>query len=311
MFFPETKYNRKQPASADGCSSPDVTTDTRDIGCKISCEIEGATDHVETLADTATVRKGRPSSKQYLLIQRPHYRWKYFLVRDFVAPVRVAFFPIVLFAALNLMGAANIVLFWNTTETTVLGSAPYSFSTSQVGFTNFGFAGGAFLGMVTAGPFSDWVVKRATAHNNGVREAEMRLPALIPFAIITVIGIVIGGVAMRDGWPWPVLVIIGYGAAGMTMATVPAIAVAYAVDSYKAISGEIMIVGTVLKNTTGFGMTYWVTPMVLKDGYITPLMVWFVFTITPMLLAIPLYFWAKKLRVATKNSSVHDYEEIL
>lgn len=306
MFFPETKYNREQSVSAPGSVSPASTADERDISSKTE-----APEHVETLVDTATVRKGRPCLKQYLLIQRPHNRWKEFLVRDFVAPVRVAFFPIVLFAALNLMGAANMVLFWNLTETTVLGSPPYNFSTSQVGFTNFGFAGGAFMGMVTAGPFSDWIVKRATARNNGVREAEMRLPAMVPFAIIAVIGTAVGGVAMRDGWPWPVLVVIGYGAAGLTMSTVPAIAVAYAVDSYKPMSGEIMIVGTVLKNTTGFGMTYWVAPMVLKDGYITPLMVWFTFTITPMLLAIPLYFWGKRLRVATKNSNVHTYEKIL
>jgi hypothetical protein len=307
VLFPETKYNREQSISTQSIPLSQSGTEGTDPCSKT----EEAPMHVEMLADTETVRKGRPCSKQYLLIQRPHNRWKYFLVRDFVVPVRVIVFPIVLFAALNLMGAANIVLFWNLTETTVLGSPPYNFSTSQVGFANFGFAAGAFLGMVTAGPFSDWVVKRATAKNNGVREAEMRLPALIPFAIIAVIGTAIGGVAMRDGWPWPVLVIIGYGAAGMTMTTVPAIAIAYAVDSYKPISGEIMIVGTVLKNTTGFGMTYWATPMILKDGYITPLMVWFVFTITPMLVAIPLYFWGKRLRVATKNSSVHKYERLL
>ena len=57
-------------------------------------------------------------------------------------------------------------------------------------------------------------------------------------------------------------------------------------------------------------MTYWLPPLVIKDGYITSLMVWFVFTVVPMLLAIPLYFWGKKLRVATRNSRVHSYEQI-
>jgi hypothetical protein len=222
----------------------------------------------------------------------------------------VIFFPIVLFAGLNLMGPANMVLYWNLTESGVLSGPPYNFSTSEVGYANFGFAGGVLLGMASAGPFSDWVVKKATARNNGVREAEMRLPALLPFAILAVIGTVIGGIAIRDGWPWAVIVVIGYGSAGLTMTTVPAITIAYAVDAYKPISGEIMIIATVLKNTTGFGMTYWVEPMIEKEGYITPLMVWFVFTIGPLLLTIPMYLLGKKLRMATKNSSVHKYEII-
>jgi hypothetical protein len=43
----------------------------------------------------------------------------------------------------------------------------------------------------------------------------------------------------------------------------------------------------------------------------TPLMVWFTFTVGPMLLALPLYFWGKRLRMATRNSSVHSYDEML
>ncbi|CAM1508806.1 Fc.00g056540.m01.CDS01 [Cosmosporella sp. VM-42] len=203
-----------------------------------------------------------------------------------------------------------MVLYWNITES-VLVHPPYDFSASQVGFANFGFAGGALFGMATGGLFSDWVVKKATERNNSVREAEMRLPALIPFAIITIVGTVIGGVTIRDGWAWPVLVVVGYGSAGITLSTVPTITVAYAIDAYKPISGEIMIVATVLKNVTGFGMTYWVGPMVLKHGYMLPLMVWFVFTICPMVLALPSYPWGKKLRVATKDSYVHRSEELL
>lgn len=34
-----------------------------------------------------------------------------------------------------------------------------------------------------------------TKRNNGVREAEMRLPAPIPYFITTIIGIVVGGLA--------------------------------------------------------------------------------------------------------------------
>ena len=165
--------------------------------------------------------------------------------------------------------------------------------------------------MAVAGTFSDWVFKKATKRNEGVREAKMRLPALLLFLVLTVVGSVVGGLAMERGWAWPVVIIFGYGLTSICLSTVPGIAVAFAVDSYKLVSGEIMVVGTVIRNMTGFEMTYWMPPMVVRDGYITPLMVWFTFTVGPILLAIPLYFYGKRLKTATRNPSVHTYESIL
>ncbi|KAF7561312.1 hypothetical protein G7046_g2831 [Stylonectria norvegica] len=303
LLFPETKYDREQMISTSGDV---VILETTKPGLEAN-----QAQHVEVLNSAAITGKGRPNSKQFLPFQRPHPRWRKYLLRDIIGPARAAILPIVLFAGLNVMGAANMVLYWNITESGVLSQPPYNFSVSQVGFSNFGLAGGALFGMVTGGLFSDWLVKQATARNNGLREAEMRLPALIPFAIITIIGTVLGGLTMTNGWDWPILVVVGFGSAGVALSTVPTITVAYAIDAYKPISGEIMIVATILKNVTGFGMTYWLEPLVVKHGYMLPLMVWFVFTIGPMLLAIPLYFWGKKLRVATKDSRVHRPEEWL
>ena len=288
FLSPETKYDRDElditPDSVISTSDPKKELDS------------GSTQHTEVVDHSLVTGKGRPTSKQFWLFQRPHRNYKEFIIRDFVGPFRAAFLPIVLFASLNVMGPANLVLYWNITQSSVLGAPPYNFSASEVGFANFGLFGGALIGMATAGHFSDWVVKKATERNNGVREAEMRLPALIPFAIVTIVGTVIGGIAIRDVWYWPVLIVVGFGSAGLTIASVPAITVAYAVDVYRPISGEIMVVATVYKNTTGFAMTYWLTPMIKKRGYLLPLMVWFVFTIGPILLAIPLYFWGKKIR---------------
>ena len=75
-------------------------------------------------------------------------------------------------------GPANLLLFFNLTESAVLSLPPYNFNPSQVGYANFAFAVGGLIGLVTAGPFSDWVAKKMTMRNNGVREAEMRLLAI-------------------------------------------------------------------------------------------------------------------------------------
>ena len=92
------------------------------------------------------------------------------------------------------------------------------------------------------------------------------------------------GAAGYDGlWDWPVILIVGYGLTGLAVTTIPTISIAYAVDCYKPISGEIMVVATVLKNTQGFGMSYWVAPLAAKGGYITPAATQFAFVIGPTL----------------------------
>lgn len=67
----------------------------------------------------------------------------------------------------------------------------------------------------------------------------MRLPALIPFFITTAIGNVIGGLGYQRQWSWPTMLVFGNGLTGLSVPTVPTIAVAYAVDCYKPMAGEI------------------------------------------------------------------------
>lgn len=222
-------------------------------------------------------------------------------------PLRLFFFPIILWAGLNVAGPANILLFWNLTESSVLSAPPYNFSPSSVGYANFAFVVGGLVGLATAGPLSDWVAVRATKRNDGIREAEMRLPALIPYFFITVVGIVVGGVGYDRLWDWPVILVVGYGFSGVCVTAVPTIAIAYAVDCYKPISGEIMVVATVIKNVCGFVMSYWVMPMAARRGFLAPAMVEFALTIGPMILGLPIYFFGKRLRRLTRYSTVYAY----
>lgn len=301
--FPETMFERESEIpqlSPDSIDNAKLNLTKSELDAKKPETDTESMQHVENRGDNPLLGKGQPSRKQFYLIQRPHHLWRQYLIRDIAGPLRASILPIVLFASVNVMGAANLTLFWNVTQSSILRAPPYNFTPAQVGFANFGLAGGAILGMLTAGPLSDWIVKRSTIRNHGLREAEMRLPALIPFAIVCVVGTVIGGIAVRDKWGWPVIVVVAFGTAGLSVASIPAIVVAYALDVYRPIAGEILIVATVFKNTTGFGMTKWVPPMVVKNGYMLPLMIWFIFTIGPILLAIPFYFWGKKLRTSVR-----------
>lgn len=305
--FPETRFNRRGSTYTVNHEENHSQTPEERESHSSGIPKEGL-EHLESVEGHATaVGHGRPSKSQYKLWQTPAEDWKEFLIRDIISPLRVFSFPIIFWAGLNVAGPANLLLFWNLTESTVLGAAPYNFNPAAVGYANFAFAVGGIVGLFTAGPFSDWVAMKATSRNGGIREAEMRLPALIPYCITTVVGIVIGGLGYERLWDWPIILVIGYGFSGLCVTTVPTIAVAYAVDCYKPISGEIMVVATVIKNTCGFAMSYWVSPLAERKGWLTPAMVQFSLTVGPLLLGIPIYFFGKKLRRLTRNSVVHSY----
>ncbi|RMZ39114.1 hypothetical protein AFCA_006454 [Aspergillus flavus] len=282
LFFPETKYQR--PATTLGAKAVTIdvpTPTTNNEKHNANASIRAPNDTEVQVPDTNSQNgKGRPSKNQFKLFQKPDPLWKSFLIRDILSPIRACFYPIIFWAGLNVAGPANLLLFFNLTESAVLAAPPYNFS-GAVGYSNFAFFVGGTIGLVTAGPFSDWVADKATRRNRGIREAEMRLPALIPFFITTAIGNVIGGVGYQRQWSWPIILVFGYGLTGLSVTTVPTIAVAYAVDCYKPMAGEIMVVATVVKNTIGFSMSYWVASLGARRGLVAPVMVEFALTLGP------------------------------
>ena len=93
---------------------------------------------------------------------------------------------------------------------------------------------------------------RATIRNNGIREPEMRLPTMIPYVFICLLGNFIVAFGYQYHWPWEAIVIIGYTCAGIQVAALPSIMSAYAIDSYKPVAGSIFVSITVVKNVWGY-----------------------------------------------------------
>lgn len=131
---------------------------------------------------------------------------------------------------------------------------------------NFAIVIGALIGLATAGPLSDWVSARATRKNGGIREPEMRLPAMIPYIIIMFIGNIVLAVGWEKKWPWEAIVIIGFTCAGIQVAGLPAIVSTYAVDSYKPVAGSLFVSITVNKNVWGYGFSKFINEWIVKDG---------------------------------------------
>lgn len=133
----------------------------------------------------------------------------------------------------------------------------------------------------------------------------MRLVAMIPYVIIMVIGNIIVAVGYQNSWPWQVIVILGYTAAGIQVAALPAIASTYAVDSYKPVTGSIFVSITINKNLWGYGFSKFVTPWIIQSGYIPPIMTNMALTLLWCLFGILFWYKGKTFRRWTKNDKVH------
>lgn len=242
---PETLYHRTHPGEVA------KREHSKDLGEKSEAEVDlketGGLKHAETAEQDPYLGIGKPSKEQFGFFKHNKQPLKT-LALDFWIPWKLFAFPIVQFASFVVSWSASCFLTLNLTQTQVFAAPPYNFHPTYVGFTNFAVLGGAIIGLATSGPLSDWIAMRLTRRNGGIREPEMRLPTMIPYVLIMILGNFVAAFGYQEQWPWPAVVVIGYGCAGLQVAALPAIASTYAVDSYKPVAGSLFVAITVNKN---------------------------------------------------------------
>ncbi|KAK7417639.1 hypothetical protein QQX98_004460 [Neonectria punicea] len=310
--FPETKWSRVEEVQAEA-----VASDTSVKGTDQQNEHSTTHDNAEKLTATQSqpttqhapdedpyLGRGTPSKQQWGLFQRNSSPFKTIWF-DLWTPWRLFAFPIVLFASFVASWSCSNFLILNLTQSQVFAAPPYNMSSQSIGFLNFAILVGALIGLVTAGPFSDWISKRATTRNGGIREPEMRLPAMIPYILIMVLGNVITALGYERHWPWPVIVVVGYSCAGIQVAALPSIASTYAVDSYKPVASSLFVAITVNKNLWGYGMGKFIIPWTMEAGFLPAFMTNMALTILWCLFGIIFYYYGKTFRRWTKDSNIH------
>jgi MFS family permease len=286
LMFPETKYHRPSPRDIKESSPP--ASDNFQYNNEKNPPLNSESQPTETIQTTATTDEailpsssglktmdtldqdpylgsGRPSKKQWLLFQPNAHPFKSIFL-DLWIPWKLFVFPIVEFASFVVSWSCSSFLTLNLTQSQAFAAPPYNLSSQTIGFFNFAILVGALLGLATAGPLSDWVSMRATLKNRGIREPEMRLPAMIPYVIIMFLGNIIVSVGYQHHWPWQAIVIVGFTCAGIQVAALPAIVSTYAVDSYKPVAGSLFVSITVNKNVWGYGFSKFITPWAEEDG---------------------------------------------
>ena len=211
--FPETKWHRTHPdeirklesespiPSAGGKLTTETVVDS-DVEKTFSQQMPDLT-QASTAPRDPYLGKGTPSKQQFRFFQLNDHPFKSMLL-DFWIPWKLFAFPIVEFASFVVSWSASSFLTINLTQSQAFAVPPYEFSPLTIGFFNFASLIGALIGLLTAGPLSDWVSMKLTRRNKGVREPEMRLPTMIPYVLLMILGNFIVAFGYQEGWSWKV-----------------------------------------------------------------------------------------------------------
>ncbi|KAI7502090.1 serine/threonine kinase 16 [Hortaea werneckii] len=353
FMFPETKWHRphpeamkQYPTEKSNTSSEKAQPDSqqedaeKDLTTTLTQTQTNSNSNMPDLSAQATadrdpyLGKGTPSKKQWGIWHASEHPFRDILI-DLYIPWKLFLFPIVEFTAFIVSWSCSCFLTINLTQSQNFSAPPYSLDSQTIGFFNFAILIGALIGLATAGPFSDWVSARATKKNNGIREPEMRLPAMIPYVVIMIIGNFIVAFGYEYKWPWEAIVIIGYTAAaadyieqhqddfvpiflpwaaiviisdtfvGIQVAALPAMATTYSVDSYKPVAGSLMVAVTVNKNLWGYGFAEFITPWTEEVGFVKPIMTNMCLMTLWCLCGIVYYYYGKTFRRWSKDDKVH------
>lgn len=220
FLFPETKWHRVHPkelvlqtpqaASDEKIHAESLEDAEKAKGDSTTLPVTTAANAaLSELTEAATaerdpyLHKGTPTKQQFKLWQSNAHPIKSILL-DLWIPWKLFAFPIVEFSSFVVSWSASSFLTINLTQTQNFAAPPYNFSSQSIGFTNFAILVGAMIGLLTNGRLSDWIAARATRKNKGVREPEMRLPTLIPYVIIMLIGNFVVAFGYEHKWDWKV-----------------------------------------------------------------------------------------------------------
>lgn len=238
FLHPETKYSRDSALVTSGGSmgfqeqkrgGADELADVEQIESVQVKTTKAGDNSNESSESRSTIDlhlgRGRPSRRQFRLIQAKDKNALSQVSRHVVTPFWLLGFPIVLFGACMLAGPAAGLLAVNYVQSIALGAPPYEFTSSQVGLSNLALVCGGSLGVLTAGPMSDWVAMYRTRKNGGIREPEMRLVSMIPFIAVSIIAFIVVGLGFDSHWPWEAVIVVGFGSIGLMMVSMSTIGI--------------------------------------------------------------------------------------
>lgn len=199
--FPETAYNRKERLAAGFQSHrlqqvPNSPTDLTAGSDKVDEKYITDVEH-DSNPDTAPLRK---SYLKLLKIFNGTYTTEPFY-KIFLRPLGLVCLPPVLWSALVQSVTVGFVVAVTSNVDTAFETT-YGFASWQVGLCFISACIGSLIGVPAGGHLGDRVADYFTRRNGGIREPEMRLPAMIPSLITTPLALILYGVGIQKKLHW-------------------------------------------------------------------------------------------------------------
>jgi MFS family permease len=187
--FPETAYIRAHPISSVTSQSDLAAKDNGESSMSYTVETAG--------------NEGIPKRKTYLQLLKV-FSGTYTnesLWNLFIRPIALILLPAVLWGAL-VMSVTIGFLVAVTSNVAPAYSTAYGFAPYQTGLCFFSAIIGSLIGIFMGGHMSDMVADYFTKRNGGIREPEMRLPAIIISLITTPLALILYGVGIQYKLHW-------------------------------------------------------------------------------------------------------------
>jgi MFS family permease len=176
----------------------------------------------------------------------------------------------------------------------------YGFSASKVGLSYLAPSIGSILAIGYAGYADQKFFLWQTRRKNGVREPEDRLWLLLLMAVLMPTALILWGVGAARQIHWMGLMagtfLIGF--CNPPMGSMP---LNYTIDSYKDLSGEMLLTIMLIRNSLSFGIGYAITPW-LNMGLQNTFIVAAFASMVVLLSFLIMVKWGKSFRNRSKTS---------
>ncbi|KAF3038059.1 hypothetical protein E8E11_005361 [Didymella keratinophila] len=289
--FPETMYTRNAAASIAVAQGDPKQEDPESKG-PMTAQIDDT-----SVASNAVIPEERSyisSLRLFSGIYTKEPLWKLF-----VRPVAFIILPQVFWATLVMSGTIGFLVAITSNFAPAFETA-YGFKPWQSGLCFVAALIGAFIGIFVGGHFSDWIADRQTQRNGGVREPEMRLPAILVSIVTAPLALVLYGVGIQYKLHW-ICPTIALGLINFSIVQATNVSLVYTVDCYRPVAGEIVVTQMAWKSAFGFLLSFYTNPWVNQSGYLNAYGAMAGISGGLIILGVPFFVWGGRIRSATWN----------
>ncbi|KAF2812718.1 MFS transporter, partial [Mytilinidion resinicola] len=289
LTFPETTFLRGQESDDEMVPVGVVVDEGEKLSNTATC-FENKPDLKLGSADA--YRRELPPGRSYLSslslfsgVYTSESLWRIFL-----RPISLILLPPVLWASFAMSVTVGFLVAITSNFASAF-AATYNFAPWQSGLCFVSAIIGSFLAIAFGGHVSDWTADWFTKRNGGLREPEMRLPAVAVGGIFIPVALILYGVGINNHLHWMVPT-LGLGCLNFAIVQVTSVSLVYTIDCYRPAAGEVAVSQLVFK-AFGFLLSFYTNPWIDSYGYAKAFGSMAGIASAVILFAIPLYFFGK------------------